>query len=114
MLAFSVAVYGVALTIMGEGAARALAFISIVIANLALIFVSRSRSDSFGALLAKPNRIFWWIAGVACLALALAIYAPPIAALFQFTAPMPEAVGLVAGCAVVLVLFAGGLLRRRL
>jgi Ca2+-transporting ATPase len=114
MLAFSVAVYGVALTVMREGAARALAFTSVVIANLALIFVSRSRSDSFGALLAKPNKIFWWIAGVACLALALTIYAPPIAALFQFTAPVPETVGLVAGCAVVLVLFAGGLLRRRL
>jgi P-type Ca2+ transporter type 2C len=114
VLVFSVAVYGVALTIMSEGAARALAFIAIVIANLALIFVSRSRSASLGALLTKANRIFWWIAGVACLALALAIYTPPIAALFQFTAPVPEAVGLVVGCAVVLVLFAGGLLRRRL
>jgi Ca2+-transporting ATPase len=114
VLAFSVAVYGAALTVMGEGAARGLAFIGVVIANLALIFVSRSRSGSLGALLTKPNRIFWWITGGACLALALSIYAPPIATLFLFTAPAPQAVSVVAGSAIVLVLLAGGLLRQRL
>jgi P-type Ca2+ transporter type 2C len=113
VLAFSVVVYGVALTIMGEGAARALAFVGLVIANLALIFVSRSRSATFAALLTKSNNIFWWVGAVAFLALALTVYAPPIAALFLFTAPQPATVGVVAGCAVMLVLTAGGLLRER-
>lgn len=97
-LLFCAAVYGVALPLLPEPEARALSFIALVGANLALIFVSRSRSQSFAAVIARPNRIYWWITGATLAALCIVVYVPSVAALFRFSAP---AIPL----AIVMVLF---------
>jgi Ca2+-transporting ATPase len=65
--------------------ARALGFAAIVFGNLALIFVNRSAERSVVESLRQPNAALWWITGAAIIALAAAIYVPPIAALFRFS-----------------------------
>jgi Ca2+-transporting ATPase len=113
VLAFAILQYWLALHLLSESAARALAFVAIVASNLALIFVSRSQTASLPALLAKPNRIFWWIAGLACFALVLTIYAPPVARVFQFAPPSVGAVCIVTAAGALLVLLTGRVLRQR-
>ena len=113
VLAFIAAAYGVALNLMAEEAARAVAFMGLVVANLTLIFVSRSRSATFRALLAKSNKIFWWIVVLAAGALALSIYLAPVAAVFRFAPPPWSAVITVAAGVAATVLLTGAWLRGR-
>jgi Ca2+-transporting ATPase len=69
---------------MAQDEVRALAFAAIVIGNLGLIFANRSRFESIFATLARPNPALWWVTVGALGALALAIYVPPLAAVFRF------------------------------
>ena len=69
-----------------EAEARAFAFTTLVVANLALIFANRSRSRSLLDSLTAPNPILWIVTGVA-LGL-LALYLPFLAGIFRF-APLP-------------------------
>lgn len=112
ILVFGFLVYAVSLTRMSTDEARALTYLGIVVANLALIFVSRSRSESFTAVLLRPNRIFWWIIALALFAIAAAIGIPSVAAIFRFSPPSLLAIIAVAASAIVLVLLSGLLYRR--
>lgn len=103
--------YGIALKYMSEYAARALTFLGIVMANLTLIFVSRSRSESLVAIYARPNAVFWWIISLASVALGTVIYVPSIAALFRFSPPTWTSVCLTVIAAIALVLAGGRWLR---
>jgi P-type Ca2+ transporter type 2C len=111
VLLFGAVLYGSALNYMSEHGARALAFLGIVVANLTLIFVSRSRSESLAAIYARPNAVYWWIASLACVALASVIYVPAVAALFRFAPPAWTTVLFTIIAAVALVLAAGRWLR---
>jgi Ca2+-transporting ATPase len=63
-----------------------LTFASVVTGNLALIAVNRSGDGLRGAL--RPsNAAFWWIIGLAALALALSLYVAPFAHFFRFARP---------------------------
>ena len=79
---------------------RALAFAAIVIGNLALIFAHRSQSQPILATLARPNPVLWWMTLATLTALGVAIYLPPVAAVFRF-APL--------GAAEIGIAFAAGL-----
>jgi Ca2+-transporting ATPase len=103
--------YGIALQATTKQVARALAFIAIVVANLALIFVSRSRSESITAVFAKTNRVFWWIATLAVAALLVSIGVPAVADVFRFGVPPWTATVGVASAVIALVLTAGSVLR---
>lgn len=113
VLLVSLAVYGVALLHLPDTEARALAFIALVSSNLTLIFVSRSRSQTFAAVAARPNRIFWWIVAAAAVALVVVVSSPTIAPLFRFTTPPPVLTVVIAMLAMLAVLTAG-LIQRRL
>jgi len=113
VLLLSAIVYGFTLRAGSEGEARALAFLAIVAANLALIFVSRSRSESFARIIVKPNRVYWWIAALTCVALGIAMYVPSAAAIFRFAQPSLAAVLTVIVASVSLVLASGMLLRNK-
>lgn len=113
VLMLSAIVYGGALRVTGEDEARALTFVTIVVSNLALIFVSRSRSESLATIFVKPNRIYWWIAATASAALAITIGVPGAAAAFQFASPSWTATLAAATAAVSLVLGGGWILRNR-
>ena len=73
---------------LAEPEARAFAFTTLVIANLALIFSNRSRSGALLAALTAPNPILWIVTGVTLGLLALALYLPFLAGVFRF-APLP-------------------------
>jgi Ca2+-transporting ATPase len=113
VLALVAGVYALALAGATESEARALAFLAIVIANLTMIFVSRSRSDSYATLFARSNRIFWWIAASTTLALGATMYVPVMASVFRFSAPSPTAALAVVTVAILLPLLSGLLQRQR-
>jgi Ca2+-transporting ATPase len=111
VLLLCAAVYAISLRLMPPAEARAVAFLAIVVCNLALIFVSRSRSETLAALVSKPNRVYWWIVALAGTTLAMAIEVPAIADVFQFSRPPWSAVIAVTGGALSTVLALGLLLR---
>lgn len=111
VMGWAVSVYGIALQWLDDPSARALAFVSLVFANVALIFVSRSRSGDVRTIARRHNNLFWVMAAVACVALALVVYMPGAAAVFRFTPPEWEWIVTVAIATVVLVLAAGRWLR---
>ena len=86
MLAAVLGVYGWALsTGRSDGETRAAAFAAIVCANVALLFVTRSRSRTALETLREPNRALWGIAAGALAALLAALYFPPAAEIFRFS-----------------------------
>lgn len=106
-LIVAVCVYGFALDRLDDSSARALVFISVVFANLALIFVSRSKDGNIRTVAHRHNNIYWGMAVLAIAALAAAIYVPTIAAVFKFSPPAWQAVAAVAVSTVLIVLSAG-------
>jgi Ca2+-transporting ATPase len=71
---------------LDESEARAFAFTTLVIANLALIFSNRSRT--LLASLSAPNPILWIVTTATLGFLALSLYQPFLAGMFRF-APLP-------------------------
>ena len=85
VLLLCMAIFGVALHRgIEEGVARALAFTTLVVANLALIFANRSWELTILASLRMPNRSLWIITAAAALCLALVLYVPLLQNLFRF------------------------------
>jgi Ca2+-transporting ATPase len=80
-----IAMYGFVLQ-HGKGAdeARALAFTTLVIANLGLIFANRSHSRTLLEALAMRNPALWWISGLTVFFLGLVLSTAPLRALFYF------------------------------
>jgi Ca2+-transporting ATPase len=85
VLVLAIIVFGVALDRgLAEGAARALTFTTLVVANIALIFANRSWELTILASLRNPNRSLWLITGAAALCLALVLQVPLLHDLFHF------------------------------
>jgi Ca2+-transporting ATPase len=79
---------------LSEGAARAFAFVTLVSANLGLIFSNRVGSGSKGAkswwdMLRVPNRTLWLVCALTLGMLLLAMYVPWLAQLFFFETLAP-------------------------
>lgn len=93
----------------GELDARALAFTTLVVANLSLIFVNRSQSRLILSTLFTPNRALWWIVSGVMIALGLVLYVPSLRELFGFSVlhPIDLLICLVAG--IVSILWFDGL-----
>jgi len=90
ILALNATVYELSLLLIEEKQARALAFLTLVLGSVLLIFMSRSHEfdhlenqSSKGAV----NMIHWWIAGLSALALAAILYVPVISDLFVMQKP---------------------------
>ncbi len=81
--------------------ARSLAFITLVVGNLAVILVNRSFSMSALGALRSPNRALWWVVGGALGFLGLSLYVPPIARLFRFEPPGALALAIAFACGVL-------------
>lgn len=104
-LFITLAVFGTAL-FRGARApdARALAFTTLILINLALIFANRSWSRSFSTAFRLHNPLFWGIAGGTLIGLAAALYLPFLRNLFQFALlhPVDLSIALAAGGAALL------------
>lgn len=71
-----------------EPEARAFAFATLVVGNLALILSNRSATRSLWATLRTPNRTLWGVIGLACALLLAALYVPWAVGVLRF-APLP-------------------------
>jgi len=67
-----------------EPEARALAFATLVLANLALIFANRSRTRTLAQALRSPNATLWIVTVATLGFLALSLYLPVLAGVFRF------------------------------
>ncbi len=63
---------------------RALIFVTLVVANLSLIFTNRSWSRTAIGALRTPNNALWWVVGGAVAVLMAVLYVPVLRGLFQF------------------------------
>ncbi len=89
---------------LAEPEARAFAFATLVVANLALIFANRSRANDLRNMLTTPNPVLWIVTVTTLVMLAAVLYLPALAGIFRLAPLPPEAaaaaIGL--GCMVVL------------
>jgi Ca2+-transporting ATPase len=67
-----------------ERDSRALAFTTLIVANLGLILANRSWTRTILATLRTPNPALWWVVGGAVVFLGLVLYVPYLTHLFQF------------------------------
>jgi P-type Ca2+ transporter type 2C len=108
-LTLGVGVFGAVAAIYGwgiardlpEGEVRAVAFATLVLANLGLILANRSPHLTSVELLVQPNPAFWWIAGGTLAALLASIHVPAAAEVFRFQ-PISGDEWALAGAAAVL------------
>ncbi|MBI1820283.1 MAG: cation-translocating P-type ATPase [Nitrospirae bacterium] len=85
VLGIVLGIFGIALSYgLGERHARALAFTTLIISNLAQILTNRSLTSPLWAALKKPNSALWWIFGGTLIFLGLALYLPGLRGLFKF------------------------------
>ena len=68
----------------GDLDARALAFTTLIVANLGLIITNRSWTHSFLSILKKPNKALRWVVLGAIVGLGLVLYVPFLNGLFRF------------------------------
>jgi Ca2+-transporting ATPase len=89
----------------GEAEARMLAYVTLVIGNLGMIFANRSRTRYILQTLRTPNPAVWWVSGLAIAVIALVLAVPFLRNLFSF-APLHAwelVMILVAGLASILI-----------
>ncbi len=67
-----------------EGQVRAMAFISLIVSNIAVIMTNRSWIDNIFKIILTPNKAVLWVAGGAIFFLALILNIPFFLDLFQF------------------------------
>lgn len=90
ILAAVIAIYRWAIISHGDMTARALAFMTLVISNLALIFTNRSDTASIWSTFKIPNPALWWITGFTIIMLGLVMMLPFFHELFRFCYVHPE------------------------
>jgi Ca2+-transporting ATPase len=107
VLALTLGVYAVILARgLGEGEARMLAFATLVIGNLGLIFTNRSWTRTILATLRIPNPTLWWVTAATIFFLGLAIFIPFLNGIFRFGPLHVWEVALVAAAGLASVLVA--------
>ncbi|HEX9037767.1 MAG TPA: cation-translocating P-type ATPase [Ktedonobacterales bacterium] len=85
MATLAIYLYGVGVG-APEPRIRAMTFTTLVVANLALIFINRSWTRGLLATLRTPNAALWWVMGGALALLAITLFVPPARDLFAFGA----------------------------
>ena len=90
----------------GEGEARMIGFVCMVLANLGLILANRSRTRSILATLKSPNPALWWIIGGAMSLLGLVLVTPFLQTLFKFAPLHPWEALLIVGVTLLNILVA--------
>ncbi|MEO8553293.1 MAG: cation-translocating P-type ATPase, partial [Kofleriaceae bacterium] len=104
VLAILLAVFLAALH-RGRGAdeARSLAFATLVVANLALIFVNRSWRRSFVQSLRAANKALWWVIGGGLVLLFVVLEVPVLRHLFRFATLHADDIALTIGAGILSV-----------
>ncbi|HYK15833.1 MAG TPA: cation-translocating P-type ATPase, partial [Burkholderiales bacterium] len=92
VLAAVAAVYGYSLAHGSEHEARAMAFVTIIFGNAALILVNRSRENPLVKTFSNRNPALWSVIAGALAAMGLVLYVPYLRELFQVAALGPAQV----------------------
>ncbi len=95
----------------GEGGLRTLAFVTLVLGNLALILANRSRLRGVLVTLRDPNPALWAVVGGAAFFLALVVAVPGLRGLFYFDLPEIQVLSAAVGVGLLLPFVIGGLTR---
>ena len=88
-----------------ENSRRALAFTTLVTANVCLILTNRSWSRTIISMFKEPNRALWWVVGGACIGLGLILNVPFLRNLFHFNALHLVDIILCAGAGLISILW---------
>lgn len=96
LLAVAAVFFGALAAGIGEAAARGLAFVSIVLGNLGLIVVNRSRTVGLLTLLRRQNGAQWWVVGGALASLLLVFQNDWLRRAFRFDMPGASSLALAA------------------
>jgi Ca2+-transporting ATPase len=84
-LAILIAIYAWAIfSGFGEGEARSMVFINLVLGNIGMIISNRYWTRNIFAIARIPNKAFWYISGAAFVFLAVALFVPYVNTLFKF------------------------------
>jgi len=86
-------------------AVRSFAFVAMVVGNLAMIHATRSRDRTMLAALRSASSVLWWITAGTLVALAAAVYVPPVAGVFRFAPLSSGELAVAAAVGVVGVLW---------
>jgi Ca2+-transporting ATPase len=110
------AVFGIALLRQqGDREARALAFTTLIVGNLGLIFINCSWTRTLVESLRTPSAAARWVYGGGIALLLLVLYVPPLRELFHFSALHVDDLAICFGAGLLSVFWFEGLkaLRRR-
>jgi Ca2+-transporting ATPase len=88
-----------------ENEARTLAFTTLIVANLGLIFANRSWSRTILETLKTSNRALWWVTGGALAFLGVVLAVPALRGLFRFSALHPVDIVICFAAGVVSILW---------
>jgi Ca2+-transporting ATPase len=89
----------------GELDARALTFTTLIFANLGLILVNRSWSQSVLQGLKTPNKALWWVMIGGLTILAVVLYVPYARSVFRFSVLHPADLAVCSAAAVASILW---------
>ncbi len=84
-----------------ENTRRALAFTTLVVANLCLILTNRSWTRTIFSMFREPNGALWWVVGGATLGMGLILYVPFLRNLFHFGVLHPMDLAICVGAGAV-------------
>jgi len=85
VLSIVVAVFTIARHLnRSENESRALAYTTLIVANLGLILTNRSRTRTILATLRTPNAALWWVLGGATVFLSVVLAVPELREIFKF------------------------------
>ena len=105
VLVIVVTVFATALLLNhGEDEARALAYTTLIVANLGLILTNRSRTRTIIATLHTPNAALWWVVGGAILFLSLVLSVPALREIFRFAPLHPPDLAICFSAGVLTIL----------
>ena len=89
---------------MPEAEVRSLAFVTLVLGNIALILAGRSFSTSMIRAFTRPNPVLWTVLGIDALLLATILSWPPLRDLFHFGPLHPDDLALCIGAGFAVLL----------
>jgi Ca2+-transporting ATPase len=88
----------------GENEARALAYTTLIVANLGLILTNRSRTRTILETLRTPNTALWWVLGGATVFLSAVLSIAPLRDIFNFAPLHPPDLAICLGAGVLAIL----------
>lgn len=105
VLIVTFAVFMIARARGGEGEARAITFATLVISNLGLILINRSRTRTVCDTLGTPNPALWWVSGGAVFMLGVVLSTPYLRGVFRFSPLGASDIAICFGAALVSIIW---------